>query len=106
MFEEFRRTCIGNYKLDPCHYFSSPGLAWDAMLKKTGVTLELITDIDMHQFIEKGIRGGVSYIAERHSKAKNKYTSGYNEKEPCKYITYLDANNLYGWAIERSREPK
>ena len=74
VFEEFRKTCLRNYGLDPCHYFSSPGLSWDAMMKKTGVTPELITDIDMYQFVEKGIRGGVSYIAHRHSKANDKYT--------------------------------
>ena len=63
--EEFRKTCLGNYGLDPCHYFSNPGLSCDAMMKKTDVTLELITDIDMYQFIQRGIRGGVSYIAHR-----------------------------------------
>ena len=65
-------------------------------MKKTGKTLELITDIDMYQFVEKCIRGGVPYIAHRHSEANNKYTSDYNVEEPSKYIIYLDANNLYG----------
>ena len=68
------------YGLDPCHYFMSPGLAWDKMLKMTDIKLELITDIDMFQFIEKGIRGEVSYIANGHGKANNKYMKEYDEK--------------------------
>ena len=78
VFENFRKTCLQYYKLDPCHYFTSPGLSWDAMLKMTGIKLELITDADMFHFIEKGLRGGISYIAHRHGKANNKYMSGYN----------------------------
>ena len=69
VFENFRKTCMQYYKLDPCHYFTSPGLSWDAMLKMTNIKLELMTDIDMFQFIEKGMRGGVSYIANRYGNA-------------------------------------
>ena len=65
VFKSFRKTCLQHYKLDPCHYFTSPGLSWDAMLKMTDIKLELMTDVDMFQFIEKGMRGGVSYIANR-----------------------------------------
>ena len=101
IFENFRKTCLQYYKLDPCHYFSSPGLSWDAMLKMTKVKLELITDIDMFQFIEKGLRGGTSYIANRFSEANNKYMENFNESKPSKYIMYLDANNLYGWAMSQ-----
>ena len=101
IFENFRKTCLQYYKLDPCHYFSSPGLSWDAMLKMTKIKLELMTDIDMFQFIEKGLRGGTSYIANRFSEANNKYMENYNETEPSKYIMYLDANNLYGWAMSQ-----
>ncbi|XP_078363427.1 uncharacterized protein LOC144647502 [Oculina patagonica] len=101
VFESFRKTCFKYYKLDPCHYFTSPGLSWDAMLKMTDIKLELMTDIDMYQFIEKGMRGGISYIANRYSKANNKYMKEYNEKVPSKYIMYLDANNLYGWAMSQ-----
>ena len=73
VFESFRKTCLQFYKLDPCHYFTSPGLSWDAMLKMTDIKLELMIDVDMYRFIEKGMRGGVSYIANRYGKANNKY---------------------------------
>ena len=101
VFENFRNTCMQYYGLDPCHYFTIPGLSWDAMLKMTKVKLELMTNVNMYQFIEKGMRGGVSYIANRYGKANNKYMEGYDEKEPSKYIMYLDANNLYGWAMSQ-----
>ena len=101
VFESFRKTCLAYYKLDPCHYFTSPGLSWDSMLKMTDIKLELMTDIDMFQFIEKGMRGGISYISNRFGKANNKYMKEYNEKAPSKYLMYLDANNLYGWAMSQ-----
>ena len=101
VFESFRKTCMQYYKLDPCHYFTSPALSWDAMLKMTNIKLELMTEIDMFQFIEKGMYGRVSYIANRYGKANNKYMKEYNEKAPSKYIMYLDANNLYGWAMSQ-----
>ena len=86
------------YNLDPCHYSSSPGLSWDAMLKMTCVKLEKMSDIDMHLFIEKGLRGGISYVAKRYSKANNKYMKNCDPTKPSKYIPYLDMNNLYGWS--------
>ena len=101
VFENFRKTCLEYYKLDPCHYFTSPGLSWDAMLKMTNIKLELMTDIDMFQFVEKGMRGGISYIANRYGKGNNVYMKEYDEKKPSKYIMYLDANNLYGWAMSQ-----
>ena len=93
--------CKGNYGLDLCHHFSSAGLAWDAMLKMTRIELELLTDIDKFFFIEKGMRGGISYIARRHVKANNKQVEGYDESKPTKHMIYLDANNLYGWGMSQ-----
>ena len=102
VFENFRDICIKNYKLDPAHYYTAPGLAWDAALKVTEVELELLSDIDMLLMVEKGIRGGVSMVSTRYSKANNKYMDDkFNSNEPSKYIQYLDANNLYGWAMSR-----
>ena len=101
VFENFRKSCMQYYKLGPCHYFTSPGLSWDAMLKMTNIKLELMTDIDMFQFTEKGMHGGVSYIANLYGNANNKYMKEYDEKAPSKYIKYLDANNLYGWAMSQ-----
>ena len=99
VFEKFIDTCLKYYELDPCHYFSAPRLSWDAMLKMTGVKLEKISDIDQYLFIEKGTRIGVSYIAKRYAKANNKYMCDYDSNKPSTFITFLDKNNLYGWAI-------
>ena len=93
--------CIEYYELDPCHYFSISGLTWDAMLKMTDVKLRLIDDIDKHLFIEKGMRGGVSCITRRYCKANNKYVKDYDKSKENTYITYWDANNLYGWAMSQ-----
>ena len=88
VFEKFIDTCLKYYELDPCHYFSSPGLSWDAILKMTGVKLEKISDIDKYLFIEKGLRGGICYIAKRYAKANNKYMSDYDFKKSSNFITY------------------
>ena len=99
VFENFRVICLENFELDPCHYVTTPGLAWDSMFKMTEINLELITDVDMHQFIERGIRGGISIITYRYAKANNKYMKNYNPEDDSSHIMYLDANNLYGWAM-------
>ena len=99
VFEKFTATSLKFYGLDPCHYFSSPGLGWDAMLKMTGVRFEKIVDIDMYLFIEKRLRGGISYITKRFAKGNNKYINDYDPKKSSKFITYLDMNNLYGWVM-------
>ena len=82
VFERFLGTWLKCYELDPCHYFISPGLSSVAMLKITGIKLEKISDIGKYLFIEKGTRGGISYIAKRFAKAKNKYMNDYNSEGP------------------------
>ena len=99
VFQKFIDTRLEFYKLDPCHYFSCPGLSWHAILKMTGVKLEKITDINMYLFIEKGLSVGISYIAKRYSEANNKCMKNYDPTKPSKYISYLDINNLYGWEL-------
>ena len=94
VFENFRKTCLKHYKLDPCHYYTAPGLAWDACLKETNQNLELLKDYDMLMMFERGIRGGITHISKRYAEANNKYMKDYNQNEPSSYIQYLDANNL------------
>ena len=101
VFEKFISTCLRYYGLDPCHYFSVPGLSWDAVLKMTKVELEKISDPDKYMFFEQGMRGGVSYINKRYSKANNKYCPDYDKTKPEKYIIDLDMNNLYGHAMSQ-----
>ena len=101
LFEKFISTCLDYYGLDPCHCFSSPRLSWDTMLKMAGIELDLISDIDMHLFIKKGMTGGVSCISKRHSNANNKYMKSYDSSEESKFIMYLDANNLHGWVMRQ-----
>ena len=101
VFENFRDVCLDNYRLDPIFYYTAPGLAWDACLKITKVRLELLTDYDMLMMVEKGIRGGVSMISTRYGKANNPYMKDYDPDQPTKFISYLDANNLYGWAMSK-----
>ena len=102
VFENFRSKCLSHYRLDPCHYFSAPGLSWDALLRMTKINLDLISDTDQQLFIEKGMRGGISTITHRHAVANNKYLKSYNPEVESSYIMYLDANNLYGWAMSQS----
>ena len=101
VFESFRDLCLENYKLDPSYYFTAPGLFYNACLKKTNINLELICDSNMHLMIENGIRGGISTITHRHSVANNKYMENYDPSKESKYIMYLDANNLYGYAMSQ-----
>ena len=102
VFENFRKTCLKHYKLDPAHYYTSPGLAWDACLKTTKQELQLLDDYDMLMMFEKGIRGGITHISKRYAESNNKYMKNYNPEKPSTYIQYLDANNLYGWAMSQS----
>jgi hypothetical protein len=103
VFENFRSTCIQYYKLDPSHYYSLPGFSWDALLSYSKVELELFTedDYDMYLFCERAKRGGICVISHKYAKANNKYLPDYKKSEKSYYIMYLDANNLYGWAMSQ-----
>ena len=102
VFENFRDVCMNKYKLDPAWYYTSPGLAWDASLKLTGVKLELLSDYDMILLIKRGIRDGISIISNRYAKANNKYMGdAFDTAQPSSYSNYLDTNNLYSWTMSK-----
>ena len=100
IFENFRDKCIEIYGLDPAHFLSTLGLAWQACLKKAGVNLELLTDNDILLMVEEGIRGGICHAIHKYAKANNKYMNNYN-KNISSFLMYLDANNLYGLAMSQ-----
>ena len=101
VFQNFRNKCIEMYELDPPHFLSAPELAWQPCLKKAGIKLELLTHFDMLLMVEKGIRGGIYHAIHRYAKANNKYMNNYDKNKESSYIQYLDANNLYGWAMSQ-----
>ena len=92
MFENVRDMCFKEYELDPAHFLSLPGLAWQASLKKTNVELELLTDYDMLLMVEEGIRDGICYSIHRYVKANNKYMKNYNNNEESSYIPIFRRN--------------
>ena len=101
-FKAFRDTCLRHYKLDPAHFYTSPGLAWKACLKCTGIKLELLTDPDMLLMFEWGIRGGITQAVRKYTLANNKYMGDrFDAKSESSYLQYLDANNLYSWAMSQ-----
>ncbi|RLU16289.1 hypothetical protein DMN91_012049, partial [Ooceraea biroi] len=99
VFQNFRETCIRSYGLDPAHYYTLPGYTWDAMLLHTGIEFELLTDVDMVQFVERGVRGGLSQCSHRYARANNRHAPSYDPCETSTYLMYYDVNNLYGWAM-------
>ena len=86
VFENFRNNRLKNYESCSSHYLSPPALIWDAMLNMTKVELEFISDPDMYLFLEKDMRGGVSYVSKRYSKSKNNYLKSYNPKQESNHI--------------------
>ena len=99
VFENLRKVCMKICELDPAYFLSAPGLAWNACLKKTEVKLELLTDNDKLLMSEEGIRRGMCQAIYHYAKANNKYMKNYNKNALITYLMYLDANNLYGWAM-------
>ena len=99
IFEQFRTLCLKEYELDPAYFCSTPGLAMEACLKMTDIKLKLLADIDTVLKFEKGLRGGISQAIHRRAKAYDKYMSDYDSQQLSSFLMYLDANNLYGWAM-------
>ena len=100
-FEAFRALCLEHFEIDPAHCYTSPGMFWQSALKKTGITLDLLTDIDQFLFIEDGVRGGVSQISHRYAKANNPLVPDYDISKRKSHIIYLDFNNLYGYGMSQ-----
>ena len=94
MFEKFRNNSLKNYGLCPRHC-----LSWDTVLKMKKTELKLISHLDMYILFEKGTKGAIFYVSNRHSKANNKYLKSCDLKEESKHIIYLDANNLYDYSM-------
>lgn len=101
IFQNFRKTCKLYYKLDPAFYITAPSLSFDAMLLKTGVQLELVSDLAIVRMIQSGIRGGLCMCSHRYSKANHKYMPEYDPSQPQCFIAYLDCNNLYGYSMSQ-----
>ena len=101
VFESFGDKCLEIYELDPAHFLSAPGLAWQACLKKAQVELELLTDNDMLLMFEERIRGGMCQATHRYANANSKYMNNHDKNKESSYLEYLDANNLYGWAMSQ-----
>ena len=102
VFENFRGNCLESYKLDPPHYFTSVHFTFDAFLQKCNPSLDYFHDVDHYLFCKASLHGGLSMVTQRYSVANNKHVEGYNPTQVSKYLLYLDANNLYGWAMSQT----
>ena len=103
LFENFWNICMNHYRLDPDWYFSAPDLAWDAALKIINVQIELLSDADILLMIQSSIRGGIEAISHRHAQANNEYMgTEFDPTKDSQFISYLDAINLYGWAMSKT----
>ena len=103
VFKIFRNKCIETYEIDPAHFLSATGLAWQACLIMVGVEFELLKN-NMLMMVEKGIRGGICHAIHRYAKANNKYMKNYNKNIESSYLMYLDTNNLYRWDCFKNYE--
>ena len=101
VFENFRKMCLEIFQLDPAKFLSTPGLAWQASLKKTKVELKLITDTDMLLTVEKGPRARICHAIHQYAKVNNKYTKDFDKNKELSYLKYWDMNNLYGWVMSQ-----
>ena len=101
VFENFRDKHIEIDKLDPAYFLTTPGLSWWACLKNTGVKLELLTDENVFVTYEKVIRGGICNKVHSYAEANNKYRKNYDKNKESSFLMYVDANNLYGWAMSK-----
>ena len=101
VFENFKNKCIEIYELDPAHFLSAPGLAWQVCLKQTGIILDLLTDANMLLIVQKEIRSGICHAIHRYAEANNKYMKNYSKNKESSYLMYLDTNNLYGWIMSQ-----
>ena len=102
VFENFRSLCLKIYEIDTSYFVSTPGFAFEAMLKCTKVKLELLTDMEMVLMFEKGIRGRLTQVVKRHSVANHKYLPSYSASKKNVFLQYLDANNLYCYAMNQN----
>lgn len=99
IFQKFRKTCKQHYNLDPAFYVTAPSLSFDAMLLKTGVQLELVSDLSIVRMIQSGIRGGLCMCSYRYAKANHKYMPDYDTSKQQCFISYIDCCNLYGFSM-------
>ena len=101
VFDNLRNMYLEIYELDPVKFLSSPELSWQAVLKKTKVKLDLLTDIYMLLMVKKVIRGGICHTIYRYAKANDKYKKDYDKNKESSYLQYWDVGNLYEWAMSQ-----
>ena len=101
VFQNYRQVIMKNYGLDPTHFYTAPSLSWSAGLKFTKVKLEIPQDIDMHLFVDQGLRGGISMVCNSFARANNLLMKEFDSSIQQSFIKFIDANNLYGWAMSQ-----
>ena len=102
VFENFRSVSLNEYKLDPCYFVWTPGLALETTLKITKVKKEILTDIDMVLMVENSLRGRLTQVVKKYGVVNNKYLPDYDKKQKSTYLQYLDANNIYSYAMVKN----